>query len=183
MTNAAYWGPPIRTGVPQKALSMNLGGETNVQSLNFQYDAEKPTLVSGEVQDPEQGRRLVRTTISKRRPPFATESALLFGLREPRREALGDLEGLTYSQAQARAQARTDTSVDEVLTAKGELDAARYGDVLQAHGLVGVRGAGSRYDGLYYVKEVTHTVRRGEFKQRFTLTREGLGSTTQVVRV
>jgi hypothetical protein len=33
------------------------------------------------------------------------------------------------------------------------------------------------YDGLYFVKSVTSTLKRGEFKQRFELTRNGLIST------
>jgi hypothetical protein len=48
--------------------------------------------------------------------------------------------------------------------------------------VVGLRGAGSQHDGLYYVKRVTHTIQRGEYTQAFTLTREGLGATTAVVR-
>ena len=40
-----------------------------------------------------------------------------------------------------------------------------------------MRGAGSAYDGLYYVKSVTHNIKRGEYKQSFTLTRNGLIST------
>ena len=58
----------------------------------------------------------------------------------------------------------------------------RYGDILQARGLVGLRGAGYTYDGFYYVKSVTHALQRGGYQQRFTLTREGVGSTTPVVR-
>jgi len=42
---------------------------------------------------------------------------------------------------------------------------------------VGVRGVGSTYDGLYYVQSVTHRIRPGSYKQSFTLTREGVGST------
>ncbi len=84
-------------------------------------------------------------------------------------------------QAFARAQGMTDASTDNVVTVTGELDAVRYGDLLTARGLVGLRGAGYSYDGLYYVKNVTHSIRRGEYKQRFTITREGLGSTTPVV--
>jgi hypothetical protein len=64
---------------------------------------------------------------------------------------------------------------------EGELDAARYGGVLEPRGLVGVRGAGYLHDGLYYVKQVTHTLRRGAYRQKFTLTREGYGSTVPVV--
>jgi len=49
--------------------------------------------------------------------------------------------------------------------------------VLQARRLVGVRGAGPSFDGLYYVKSVTHNIKRGEYKQSFTLSRNGLIST------
>jgi hypothetical protein len=68
------------------------------------------------------------------------------------------------------------------VTATGELNALQYGDLLRARGLVGLRGAGFSYDGFYYVKSVTHSIRKGEYKQRFTLTREGTGSLTPVVR-
>jgi hypothetical protein len=36
---------------------------------------------------------------------------------------------------------------------------------------------GFNYDGLYYVKSVTHKINMGDYKQSFTITREGLGST------
>ena len=57
----------------------------------------------------------------------------------------------------------------------------RYGRLLKARGLVGVRGAGLAYDGLYYVQSVTSTLKRGEFKQSFKLTRNGLISITPTV--
>ena len=44
----------------------------------------------------------------------------------------------------------------------------------EARQLVGVRGAGQAYDGVYYVKTVTHSIKRGEYKQSFTLAREGI---------
>ena len=44
-----------------------------------------------------------------------------------------------------------------------------------------VRGAGITYDGFYYVKSVTHNLKRGEYKQDFTLTRNGLVSTVSTV--
>ena len=91
--------------------------------------------------------------------------------------------GLSQVQALAHAQGVTDASVDNVVTATGELDALRYGDVLQARGVVGVRGAGSTYDGNYYVKRVTHVLGDGEYRQRFTLTREGVGALTPLVRI
>jgi hypothetical protein len=62
------------------------------------------------------------------------------------------------------------------------LDVLRYGRPLKARQLVGVRGAGLAYDGLYYVKSVTSTLKHGEFKQAFSLTRNGLISTVPRVR-
>ena len=67
--------------------------------------------------------------------------------------------------------------------AKASLDVTRYGGVLRARQLVGVRGAGPAFDGLYYVKSVTHKIKRGEYKQNFTLTRNGLVSTVPSVNV
>jgi hypothetical protein len=71
----------------------------------------------------------------------------------------------------------------DVVTATGSVDVLRYGSVLKARQLVGVRGAGSAFDGLYYVKTVTSNFKPGEFKQSFTLTRNGLISTLPRVPV
>ena len=35
LTNTAYWGPPKRLDLPQRALSVNLGSDTNVDSISF----------------------------------------------------------------------------------------------------------------------------------------------------
>ena len=63
----------------------------------------------------------------------------------------------------------------------GTLDVARYGHVLKARQLVGVRGAGEAFDGLYYVTRVTDQLKRGEFTQSFSLARNGLLSTLPAV--
>jgi hypothetical protein len=44
-----------------------------------------------------------------------------------------------------------------------------------------VRGAGSSYDGDYYVQQVKHRIKRGEYKQNFTLLREGRGAASSRV--
>jgi hypothetical protein len=68
--------------------------------------------------------------------------------------------------------------MDNVLTAQGEVDTLRYGSIMEAPGIVGVRGCGINLDGFYYVKSVTHTLSRGEYRQQFSLAREGFGTTT-----
>ena len=60
------------------------------------------------------------------------------------------------------------------VTGSGALDVMRYGHVLQARMLVGVRGAGLAYDGLYYVDSVSHDLKKGSYKQNFTLSRDGM---------
>ncbi|HEY4084754.1 MAG TPA: hypothetical protein VGM43_02395, partial [Bryobacteraceae bacterium] len=69
----------------------------------------------------------------------------------------------------------------DAITATGTLNVLRYGQVLNAFQTVGVRGAGLAYDGLYYVRTVSHSIKRGEYKQSFTLSRDGLVSQTPVV--
>jgi len=122
----------------------------------------------------------VRTFVSLR-PPLVSQPALPFNLPNVRTTLLDQGSGLSMTQAMARAQAVTDQSVDNVVTASGTLDALRYGDVLQPRGLVGLRGAGFSYDGIYYVKSVTHDIRSGQYQQNFSLSREGTGALTPVV--
>lgn len=182
-SNIAYWGPPPRIGVIQRALSVNMGPETNVSSVNFQYNGLAPTLVDDLIQDSDLNVSLPVMTFASARPPLVPMPAIPFQLPNLRSSLLQSDSGggLTFAQAYARAQAITDKSVDSVVTAQGELDALRYGDVLYPRALVGLRGAGFTHDGLYYVKSVTHSISRGDYKQKFTLTREGDGAITPAV--
>jgi hypothetical protein len=182
-TNKAYWGPPVRNAFPQRALSVNMGPQTNVDSINFTYNALAPMIVADVLQDRQTNRQLpVVTFFSSRLPPLASMPALPFNLPNVRTSLLENAKGgLTYAQAAARAQASTDRSVDAVVSASGELNALRYGDLLRPRGIVGLRGAGFTYDGLYYVKSTSHSISKGQYKQRFNLTREGTGSLTSTV--
>ncbi len=175
-TNTAYWGPPKRLDFPQRAITINMGAETNCDSISFQHDGLSATVVSGQVKDSQTHQVLPVETFASLRPPLAAMPALPTELRHARRALLDEIEGATYLQAFARAQAHTDHSTENVVTASGELDALRYGEVLQARGVVGVRGVGYLHDGLYYVKRVSHRISKGEYKQSFSLSRDGLGA-------
>lgn len=180
-TNIAYWGPPNRLDIPAKALSVNFGHLSNVETLDFSYDALAPTTVRGQIQDRlTQQTMPVQTFASLRLPPLASQPAILVQQPNVRSTQLR-ASGLNIIQALGRAQGMTDASTDAVLTASGEVDTARYGAVLHARGLVGVRGAGYQHDGLYYVQRVTHQLREGEYRQSFALSREGMGALTPVV--
>jgi hypothetical protein len=180
LTNTAYWGPPVRVGLPQPALSVDLGPETNVQQISFRHDGLGPTRVTGQVQDRLTGQTMPVTSLPPLRPPLAAMPDWLVNMPNVRTTAYRD-SGVNTMQAFARAQGQADATTDS-LTATGTLDGLKYNDLLTARGLVGVRGAGWQHDGLFYVKQVTHRIARGEYTQSFTLTREGVGATTPVVR-
>ncbi len=178
--NTAYWGPKQYTGVPQKALTVNMGSDTNVKSINFQYNSLDSTIVTGSIQDPLLNAKIPVVTAGSLRPPLSAIPDWLANLANAKKKQYRAGGGVNFVQAYGEAQSETDKSTDAV-TVTGELDGARYGNVLRARRLVGLRGVGYMHDGFYYVKNVTHKIKKGEYSQSFTLVREGLGSTTPVV--
>lgn len=180
-TNTAYWGPPIRIGVPQPALTVNMGPETNVTELQFVEDGAGATEVAGTVQDRTTNAQIpVRSIPISKRPPLA---AFPTRLANPltRLAAYRAEGGRTATQAMGEAQAQADASTDTV-TGTGTLDGAKYQGLLRPRGLVGVRGVGYRYDGIYEVRDTTTKITLGSIKQSFTIVREGVGSTVSMVR-
>jgi hypothetical protein len=178
-TNIAYFGPEIKVGVPQPALNVDMDALTNVESMNFSFDPTKGVLPIVFIQNP-----LTRVPIPIPIPNLNPLQPPLGALPTPvaNLTILKDTAKLNPMQAISRGLAEAAKSQDAV-SGNGSLDVLRYGRVLKARGLVGVRGAGVAYDGLYYVQSVTSTLKRGEFKQSFNLTRNGLVSITPRVPV
>jgi hypothetical protein len=173
----AYWGPDVRVGVPQPALNINMDSQTNVEQLSFTNDGMARVQPYALVQQPDSmiSIPIPVPDISALRPPLAAKPALALRVKPMKKAAKFDpLQAAATSLAEAAESA-------DAIQASGQLDVIRYGNVLKARGLVGVRGAGIAYDGLYYVKSVTHTIKQGEYKQSFSLTRNGTVSLTPVV--
>lgn len=175
--NLAYWGPEIRIGVPQPALNIDMDAFTNVESLNFSYDGSSREQLAVMVQEPltKLNIPIPVPEVSLLKPPLALRQASALRLKF--------LEGaakLTPPQAISQALGESSNSSDAI-TGSGQLDVLRYGRVLKARALVGVRGTGLAYDGLYYVKSVTHDIKPGSYKQSFTLARNGLIPLTPLV--
>jgi hypothetical protein len=171
----AYWGVDNRLGVPQSALSVNMGVDTNVESLSFSFDALGPATPVVTILEPTTRIAIPIPVPAGLHPPLALRPAT------PLRTTLArDTANLEAAQAVLRALSSLTESSDAV-SGSGDIDSVRYGQALRSRRLVGVRGVGLTYDGNYYVKEVSHQIRRGEYRQRFTITREGLGALTPAV--
>ena len=177
--NVAYFGPEIKVGVPQPALNVDMDAATNVENLNFSFDPTKGVLPIVFIQN-----ALTRAPIPIPIPNLNPLQPPLGLLPTPLSNVtmLKDTAKLSPMQAISRGLAVAKDSQDSV-SANGSLDVLRYGRPLKARQLVGVRGAGLAYDGLYFVQSVKSTLKRGEFKQSFQLTRNGLISITPRVPV
>jgi hypothetical protein len=175
--NIAYWGPEIRIGIPQPALSINMDAETNVESLSFTYDGLAKKQMTIGITEPMTKLQINIPVpdIGLLRPPLALKPASSL-----RTMALPCSSKWTATQAALLGLAQTAQASDSV-SGSGQLDVMRYGHILKARQLVSVRGSGISYDGFYYVKSVTHNIKRGEYKQSFTLGRDGLISLTPMV--
>jgi hypothetical protein len=180
-TSKAYWGPEIRVGEPQPALSVNwpLPALSNVEELNFNFDKERKTMPIVFFQEPisKVPIGIPIPDISPLNPPLGLVPPL-----PPKIQQLDDTAHMSPVSALMTGLAFAGQNSDSVF-GQGRLDVTRYGRLLKSRELVGVRGAGLPFDGLYYVKTVTHDIKRGEYKQNFTLARNGLVSTFPSVPV
>jgi hypothetical protein len=174
----AYWGPQIKMGVPQAALNVNMDTWTNVENLNFRYEPQNAVTPIVYIQNPDTGQ--------SQQVPITSANSLLdppLGAIIPvpqKTEYLKDTAKLSTAQAMMIGMARASETAD-VVTGDGTLSVLRYGGILQARQLVGVRGAGQAFDGLYYVDSTKHQIKLGEYKQSFTLKRNGLVSNVSTV--
>lgn len=172
-TSVAYWGPAIKVGVPQPALTIGAAGmeaHANVESVQFSVDTQQPSIPVVFIQN-EQSRVPIPIPV-----PDLNPLSPPLGIIQPIPKRVDFRTGTSHlSPPRAIQVGLTVASASmEAVKAQGTLDVVRYGRVLKARQLVGLRGAGLAFDGLYYVKSVTHEIKRGQYKQSFTLTRNGL---------
>jgi hypothetical protein len=173
--STAYFGPENRLGQPQPALSMNMGPDSNLESLNITFNALGPTDPLAKMVDMPTRQSFPVPVPSGLPEPISSQPAAPL-----RRTIVRNTANLNSIQAGLRTLTSANQSANAV-TATGELNVVRYGRVLQARRLVSVRGVGNSNDGTYYVKQVTHRLSRGEYKLSFTLEREGQGSLSKRV--
>jgi hypothetical protein len=173
----AYWGPEIRVGLPQPALTTGMDALSNVEQLSFHFDREAKSLPIVFFHEPQSHLSigLPIPDITPMNPPLGLVPPI-----PPKLEHLMDTGHLSPGLAMMKGLAYVAQNSDSVF-GTGTLDVAKYGRMLKSRSLVGVRGAGLPYDGLYYVKSVSHDIQRGSYKQSFQLARNGLFPTLPTV--
>ena len=173
-TNFAYWGPEFRVSPPQPALNVNMDVHTNVESFNLRFDAGRAMtpVVYVQIEELKVTVPVPLPGLNPLAPPMGVIPPMSINV-----EQMHDVANQSVPKAIMRGLKKAAQSTSEAVVASGSVDISRYGHVLKARRLVGVRGAGYVYDGLYFVKRVTHRIKRGGYKQDFELTRNGLVST------
>lgn len=164
----AYWGPDIRIPVPQRALSTNMDAHSNVDSMSFSLDglAKKIVVVTVIIRNIPIVVPIPNFNLFK--PPLGARPTIPSKVEFPDYMAKDEPPSVLNRVLGVLARSSDSISVS------GSLDVMRYGGILRNRMIVGVRGAGLAYDGFYYVNSVTHNIKRGEYKQSFQLSRDGL---------
>jgi hypothetical protein len=180
LSSIAYFGPDVRIPIPQPALNVNMDADTNVESMSFSLDGLAKKIIVYTIMDPVTQKvpvpipapniSVLRPPLGARLTPPAKVEFADHGTAQSPTKAIQEMLGMTFNASNA-------------ISVSGTLDVMRYGHVLRSRMLVGVRGAGIAYDGLYYVDSVSHDIKRGEYKQTFELSRDGLISLTPKVPV
>jgi len=181
--NIGYFGPDINLPIPQPALTINMDSHSNVEALSFSLNGTAKRINIYTILDPFTGRipiPLPVPNLNILKPPL--------GLRPLPPAKIGFADDLTKLAPDKAAlkiigDLMSSSNNPPSVTGNGSLDVMRYNGLLRARMLVGVRGAGLTYDGMYYVDSVTHNIKPGEYKQNFTLSRDGVISNTPKVLV
>jgi hypothetical protein len=175
--NQAVFGPELRADLPQPALTINTISSDNVTALHFTNDGLAPvgvTDASAFIEPISKSVIPIPELPSLRLPPLVISPT-----PSKRKDQLRESANETPSRAFLSSIAQV-TGAPEPVTGKGEVDTTRYGSIMKARGLIGVRGV-SAYDGFYYLRQVTHHIEIGKYTQKFVITREGTESISPVV--
>ena len=171
-----YWGPEEQKDV-QPALTLNMGAASNVLSLSFTFDPQKPVNTKGIA--------IAEDSTTEQQVSPASSLGVKNLSRNPaqaqRTVLLRDVGKYSTSRAQLRTKELMIAKLRAV-TGTGEVDTIQYGHILKAGQTVDVRGVGNNYNGEYYVDKVTHNIERGKYTQSFELSREGTGAKSKKVR-
>lgn len=172
----AFFRPPNLEGTPQKLIAVNFGDETNCTQISIDADGTAPTEATSEFLDQMTGEYAAATAADSGLPALGVSP--LAGLRGG---AGLSQRAVVTRRIGALTQARADDYTAGVLrrggfwlTARGQLNGLRYGRVLRVRRTVTVKGLGSTYNGVYYVRKLRHQMTDRTYTMDFELVRNAL---------
>jgi phage protein D len=175
------FGPLDLDARAQGVLSVRFGESTNVERLSVSHRMLRPTAAEAA------GVGIARKSVERATVTSTSETRL--GKRgtldeiDPQPLVLPSGSGLNDAgELRGFCQGVTDRSSWAVV-AEGTLKVEVYGRALRAGRPVGVRGAGSLYDGNWLVRRVLHRFAGASYTQEFELARNAIGVTGQLVDV
>jgi phage protein D len=172
----AYFQPPDLTSTPQKLIASNFGEKTNCESLRISLDGTRPTDAVVGRQDLETGESVAAAHDDSGLPAMGADDPATsrgYGVGPtrllPRRTGpLPASEVENYVRAVMMKHGFW-------LKATGTLDALRYGAILRAGKPVTVMGFGDDFNGVYYVRRVTHRITYRTYQMEFEAYRNRTG--------
>ena len=176
--STAYWGPQVKFGVPQPALNVNMDTWTNVESLSFRYEPQDSALPIVFIQEPTTDAPIPIPIppVTPLNPPLGVVVP-----PPPKIEQLEDTAKLSPGQALMHGHG---AGVGE--RRRGHRHRLARRAALRA-GAAGARSwsacaaPGRRSTGCTTSTASPTRIKRGEYKQSFTLKRNALISNTPVV--
>jgi len=177
----AYFGPEVNLKEIQSAVTINMDVANNADGLTFSLNGLANSTYVYTVMDPITKKIPIPVPVPNVNPLKPPLSA---GFTPGYKVEFG--ENLTkdnMAEAAKSMLSRLLNTDNKSVTASGSIDVFRYGKILKSRSVIGVRGAGRTYDGLYYVDSVTHDIKPGSYKQSFSLSRDGLNAISSILKV
>ena len=171
--DTGHFKPPQLDDPAEAVVSVNVGQSTNVAGFSVRYEMTRPTTAVATALDVKTKSTQTASSDTAQQTVLGSQAALsrlsTAPVVLPVQSGLVEIGDLTTF-----AQALVDRS-SWSLVAEGELAAGS--PVLRPGGLVNVRGAGSLYDGSYYVTRVLHRIAQSTYTQRFEARRNAVEPT------
>lgn len=173
----AYFRPPVLTDQPQKLIAVNFGDQTNCHHLQFETDGTAPTQAQVNYFDAMEGVAASDEPVDSGLPLLGLQplSTLRGAIQMPQARRIARGLGFHSGAQAAEYAAGMLRRHGWWVTARGTLNGLRYGAVLRSRKLVTVKGAGTHYNGNYYVRKVQHRLTARTYDMQFELARNALG--------
>lgn len=173
--DGGYFRRPVFTDPPQAVLAAHFGGDSNLISFSAHLNGLRPTKVQMQQIDTVAKEILNASVEESDQLQLGRDGALSVTIPN------GNVSRMFVKQALATSQAEMQILCTALLDeaewfneARGEINSATYGSVLETRKLVPIRGVSEPFSGLYYVTNVKHVFTANNYVQQFTARRNAL---------